>query len=202
MPPVETDRADGADWRGIALHPCAHCRAVRKRCGRRLRATHDPRRYRALHRSGAVCCRMCGPSAVRWLAIGFATLMCIESLLLITYTTKDCHGTLGYRPLQPLGARTSGTVSRRSGATRAELTYDNSNQTSRSVTCWIVLKINRPATPSIPRRTVNVMIARGYSEVSVPLESDRPVQNDAHFRRRRAVDERHAGFFRAGHRPQ
>jgi uncharacterized membrane protein len=110
------------------------------------------------------------PHRRRVLAVGFAALMCAESVLLITYN-EGLPWYLGYGSYNRWGPH-GGTVAPL-GATRAELTYDNANQ---KLDVYLLDRFkDQPAATAASN--VNLLISHGYSEVSVPLQAD----GDSHF---------------------
>ena len=114
------------------------------------------------------------PDRRRLLAIGFASLMCVESLLLISYN-EGLPWYLGYGRYTRTGPH-QGTIAPL-GAIRAELTYDNSNN---RLDLYLLDRFKDQPAPTEPVPSINVMIARGYSEVSVPLDPT-GARADAHF---------------------
>jgi uncharacterized membrane protein len=98
------------------------------------------------------------------LAVGFACLMCAESILLITYN-EGLPWYLGYGSYNRWGPH-GGTIAPL-GASRAELTYDNANQ---QLDLYLLDRFKDQPVPTLVAPTnVIVLIARGYSEVAVPM---------------------------------
>jgi len=115
------------------------------------------------------------PQRRKILAVGFAGLMCAESLLLITYN-EGLPWYLGYGSYNRWGPH-GGTIAPL-GASRAELTYDNLKQ---QLDVYLLDRFkDQPASGVATASNVNVLIARGYSEVSVPLEAS-GIPSEAHF---------------------
>jgi uncharacterized membrane protein len=110
------------------------------------------------------------PQRRKILAVAFACLMCAESVLLITYN-EGLPWYLGYGSYNRWGPH-GGTIAPL-GSSRAELTYDNANQ---QLDVYLLDRFkDQPALA--PASNVNLLIARGYSDVAVPLISSGP----AHF---------------------
>jgi uncharacterized membrane protein len=106
-------------------------------------------------------------------AVAFAGLMCAESVLLITYN-EGLPWYLGYGSYNRWGPH-GGTIAPL-GATRAELTYDNANQ---KLDIYLLDRFKDQ--PSLaPISDVSLLIARGYSEVAVPLAASGDAA-DAHY---------------------
>ena len=113
------------------------------------------------------------PRHRRTLAVGFALLMCVESGLLITYN-EGLPWYVGYGRYNRWGPH-GGTVAPLGRDARAELTYDNDH---RRLDVYVLDRFtDQPKTP--PAGPVELLVARGYAEVGVPME---PVDGSAsHF---------------------
>lgn len=109
------------------------------------------------------------------LAIVFAALMCLESVLLITYN-EGLPWYIGYGHYNRWGSHPNGTIAPY-GPIRAELTFDPNSQRLD-----LYVKDRFAETPApVPARQVNLLIDRGYSETAVPLQGDSESQSSAHF---------------------
>jgi uncharacterized membrane protein len=97
-------------------------------------------------------------------ATAFAVLMCIESILLITYN-EGLPWYIGYGTYNRWGPH-GGTVAPY-GDIRAELTFDNASQTLDVFT----LDRFRDQAVSVPAHEVELLIGHGYQEVAVPLDA-------------------------------
>lgn len=112
------------------------------------------------------------PKRRQLLAVGFACLMCAESVLLITYN-EGLPWYLGYGTYNRWGPH-EGTVAPL-GAMRAELQYTNANQ---SLDLYLLDRFtDAPASATVDPAQVNVLIGRGYSNVAVPMQQ----QGGSHF---------------------
>ena len=111
------------------------------------------------------------------LAVAFAALMCIESILLISYN-EGLPWYIGYGRYNRWGvnAGDNGTIAPY-GSIRAELTFDPSSQKMD------LLVLDRFTTDpvAVPARQVNVLISRGYSEMAVPLTAIDDSSPASHF---------------------
>jgi uncharacterized membrane protein len=104
------------------------------------------------------------PKYRRVFATLFAVLMCFESVLLITYN-EGLPWYIGYGRYNRWGPH-GGTIAPY-GNIRAELTFDNANQTLDVYT--LDRFQNQPV--SIPSSQLHLLIGRGYQEISVPLDA-------------------------------
>jgi uncharacterized membrane protein len=104
------------------------------------------------------------PRYRRAFATAFAVLLCLESVLLITYN-EGLPWYIGYGRYNRWGPH-GGTVAPY-GNLRAELTFDNTSQTLDVYT----LDRFKDQAREIPNRKVELLIGRGYQEISVPLEA-------------------------------
>ena len=97
-------------------------------------------------------------------ATAFAVLMCLESMLLITYN-EGLPWYIGYGRYNRWGPH-GGTIAPY-GNIRAELTFDNASQTLD------VFTLDRFKDQPVPVSTgqVELLISRGYQEVAVPLDA-------------------------------
>jgi uncharacterized membrane protein len=102
------------------------------------------------------------PKYRRSFATAFALLMCVESVLLITYN-EGLPWYIGYGRYNRWGPH-GGTVAPY-GDLRAELTFDNASQTLDVYT----LDRFKDEPKEIARRDIELLIGRGYQEVAVPL---------------------------------
>jgi uncharacterized membrane protein len=115
------------------------------------------------------------PPQKRQLAVAFAALMCVESVLLITYN-EGLPWYLGYGTYNRWGPH-GGTVAPL-GSTRAELTYDDAAQ---QLDLYLLDRFkDQPPAVSQALSDVHVLIGRGYSNVAVPLVAVGPA-SDFHF---------------------
>jgi uncharacterized membrane protein len=104
------------------------------------------------------------PKYRRPLAVAFATLMCVESILLISYN-EGLPWYIGYGRYNRAGPH-DGTVAP-FGAIRAELTLDGQSQ---RLDLYVLDRFT--ANPvAVPAAAVNVLISRGYTETGVSLAS-------------------------------
>jgi uncharacterized membrane protein len=108
------------------------------------------------------------PQYRRAFAIAFAVLMCVESVLLITYN-EGLPWYIGYGRYNRWGPH-GGTVAPY-GSIRAELTYDNATQTLNVFT--LDRFKNEPAV--VDAGKVELLIATGgYQETSIPMLASSP----------------------------
>jgi uncharacterized membrane protein len=105
-------------------------------------------------------------------ALLFAVLMCVESILLITYN-EGLPWYIGYGRYQRWGASAVGTRDDKAtiapyGPLRAQLNVDQ--ETQRLV---VSVKDRFTETPvAIPKTEINLRVSRGYDEISIPLAAD------------------------------
>ena len=105
-------------------------------------------------------------------ALLFAFLMCTESVLLITYN-EGLPWYIGYGKYQRWGAFADGTRDPKSpiapyGPIRAQLNFDPD-----TLRLDLFIKDRFTETPvAVSAHEVNLLIARGYSEIGIPLEAD------------------------------
>jgi uncharacterized membrane protein len=102
------------------------------------------------------------PTYRRTLAMVFAVMMCVESILLITYN-EGLPWFIGYGRYNRWGPH-GGTVAPY-GDLRAELTFDNDTQL---LSVYTLDRFKDQLKP-IDRGPVTLLIGQGYHEVSVPL---------------------------------
>jgi uncharacterized membrane protein len=111
-------------------------------------------------------------------ALLFAILMCVESVLLITYN-EGLPWYIGYGRYQRWGTFADGTRDEKSpiapyGPIRAQLNFNPDTQRIELST-----KDRFTETPvPVRAREVNLLISRGYSEIGIPLEAD---ESQTHF---------------------
>ena len=112
------------------------------------------------------------PRFRRPFALLFALLMCVESVLLITYN-EGLPWYIGYGRYQRWGTFADGTRDEKSpiapyGPIRAQLNFNpQTNQLD------LFIKDRFTETPiAIPAEQVNLLISRGYSEIGIPLAAD------------------------------
>ncbi len=103
------------------------------------------------------------PKYRRPLGVVFATLMCVESILLITYN-EGLPWFIGYGQYQRWAIHANGTVAPY-GPIRGELTFDPSNQ---RMDLYVYDKLKNDPVP-VPARQVDMLISQGYNEMTVPL---------------------------------
>jgi uncharacterized membrane protein len=96
------------------------------------------------------------------LAVAFAGLMCVESVLLITYN-EGLPWYVGYGRYNRWGPH-GGTVAP-FGGTRAELTFDNDDH---RLDVYLLDRFT-DAPVTAPAGPVDLLVARGYTEVGVPM---------------------------------
>ncbi len=113
------------------------------------------------------------PKRQKSLAVLFATLMCTESLLLITYN-EGLPWFLGYGSYNRWGPH-GGTIAPL-GDSRAELTYDNDSQ---KLNLYLLDRFKDAPAILPQQKKVNVVISRGYSNYSVPMASE--PADDSHY---------------------
>jgi uncharacterized membrane protein len=105
-------------------------------------------------------------------ALLFAVLMCVESVLLITYN-EGLPWYIGYGhyqrwALHPDGSEDPTKPIAPYGSFRAELAFDPNTQQVD-----VYVKERFAETPvSVPAREMNLLIARGYDEIAIPMQAD------------------------------
>ena len=109
------------------------------------------------------------PRYRRPLGVAFAGLMCVESVLLITYN-EGLPWYVGYGRYNRWGPH-GGTVAP-FGDTRAELTFDNADH---RLDVYLLDRFKDVPAPTVAG-PADLLVARGYSEVGVPLK---PVRGEA-----------------------
>jgi uncharacterized membrane protein len=104
------------------------------------------------------------PRYRRSFATVFAVLMCVESILLITYN-EGLPWYIGYGRYNRWGPH-GGSVAPY-GDFRAEVTFENSTQSLDIYT--LDRFVDRPV--AVPAQQVQLLIGRGYQEIAVPLRA-------------------------------
>jgi uncharacterized membrane protein len=141
------------------------------------------------------------PRHRRPLAVAFAGLMCVESVLLITYN-EGLPWYVGYGRYNRWGPH-GGTVAPLGGGLRAELTFDNAEH---RLDLYLLDRFTDAPAPAAATGPADLFIARGYTEVGVrlsPLANDRShfqadapwLADAAAFSARVSVPGGRAGFF-------
>lgn len=117
------------------------------------------------------------PRFRRPLAVAFATLMCVESILLITYN-EGLPWYIGYGRYNRWGDpdHPNGTVAPY-GPVRAELNFAPETQ-KLDLYVWERFE-NKPV--AVAAQKVNMLISRGYNEASVALAADGDGRSASHF---------------------
>jgi hypothetical protein len=115
------------------------------------------------------------PKHRRTFATLFAVLMCVESVLLITYN-EGLPWYVGYGRYNRWGPH-GGTVAPY-GAIRAELTFDNDSQ----MLDVYVLNRFKDESQSVPASQVELLVDQGYRETSTVLRSTDGGDDSSHFR--------------------
>jgi uncharacterized membrane protein len=115
------------------------------------------------------------PNQRAGLVVAFALLMCVESILLITYN-EGLPWYIGYGHYNRWGPHNDQhSVIAPYGPLRAELTFDEKSQ-QFDVYALDRFK-NEPV--SLPAKNLNVLISRGYEEIAVPVTATDP--SNSHF---------------------
>ena len=96
-------------------------------------------------------------------AVAFAGLMCVESVLLITYN-EGLPWYIGYGTYNRAGPHKNGTIAPY-GPIRAELTFDNHSDRMD----LYVLDRYQDVPRTVPASQVNVIVSRGYEDLAIPL---------------------------------
>jgi uncharacterized membrane protein len=129
------------------------------------------------------------PRQRRFFAVVFAALMCVESVLLITYN-EGLPWYIGYGHYNRWGSHTitgetasldpswhsNGTIAPY-GPIRAELTFDPSNQ---KLDLYVMDRMTTTPVP-VSAKQVNALISLGYNEFSVPLAAEGDAPSASHF---------------------
>ncbi len=115
------------------------------------------------------------PKFKKLFALLFAILMCAESILLITYN-EGLPWYIGYGHYNRWGEHHNGTIAPY-GPIRAELTFDPATQLLD-----VYVKDRFTETPApVAADQLNLLISRGYTEIGVPLTSDKNANPASHF---------------------
>jgi len=104
------------------------------------------------------------PQYRRAFAVAFASFMCLESVLLITYN-EGLPWYIGYGRYNRSPSHKGGTVAPY-GPIRAELTFDNETQ---KLDMYVLDRFKDEPAP-IAATGLNLIVSRGYEELDVPLE--------------------------------
>jgi uncharacterized membrane protein len=112
------------------------------------------------------------PRFSRLYALLFAMLMCVESILLITYN-EGLPWYIGYGHYQRWGMNADGSIDPKSpvapyGPFRAQLNF---NQKTQQIDLFVKDRFTE-ASVAIPAEQVNLVVSRGYSEIGIPLTAD------------------------------
>lgn len=104
------------------------------------------------------------PRGRRFFTVMFALLMCVESVLLITYN-EGLPWYIGYGKYNRWASVPGGVVAPY-GPIRAELTYDNSTQTL----CVRTLDRFTDDAVDVGANELDLLVAQGYQEMTIPLK--------------------------------
>ena len=116
------------------------------------------------------------PQYRRAFAVAFASFMCLESVLLLTYN-EGLPWYIGYGRYNRWAAHSGGTIAP-FGPIRAELTFDND---MRQFDVYVLDRFKGDAAP-ISTNNLNLIVSRGYEDLSVPLKGvDEIAGRCAHF---------------------
>ncbi|MDP9173636.1 MAG: hypothetical protein M3O30_07195 [Planctomycetota bacterium] len=114
------------------------------------------------------------PKYRRVLSVAFATLMCLESVLLVTYN-EGLPWYIGYGRYNRDGPH-AGTVAPY-GPIRAELTFDAK---SNRLDLYVLDRFKNTPAP-VPTSAVTVLISRGYTETGITLTAENGGPAASHF---------------------